>query len=62
MQPSTTPTKKPVVSWYVTGVSLIVVGAVLIPTMFLTAIGVGLILGGVAVTASAYLRDHYRDK
>lgn len=53
--------KKPITSWIVTGVLLIVAGIAMIPTMFLAAIGGGFILGGIAVITSAMLRMSQRE-
>ncbi len=50
--------KKAATSWIVTGTVLIVAGAIMLPTVVLTAIGAGFILGGIAVITAAYLRTN----
>ncbi|MBN8421919.1 MAG: hypothetical protein J0L73_23580 [Verrucomicrobia bacterium] len=58
--PPTASAVKKRTSWYVTGVALIVGGAALIPTMFLAAIGGGLILVGIATITAAFIQTHRR--
>lgn len=50
--------KKAASSWVITGVVLIVAGIIMIPTMFLTGIGIGFILAGIATVTAAYLRTN----
>ncbi|WP_395746856.1 hypothetical protein [Prosthecobacter sp.] len=47
-------------SWYLTGLALIVAGVACIPTMFLAAIGGGLILIGIATITAAFIQTHRR--
>lgn len=55
-EPASPAVKKASTSWIVTGVLLIIAGIAMIPTVALTAIGLGLILLGIAVITSAFLR------
>jgi|GEM_PF-6266110 len=58
-----TPTASPVkkrTSWYVTGLLLIGVGVAFIPTVFLAAVGLGLILVGIATITAGYIQTHRR--
>ncbi|MGV3663780.1 MAG: hypothetical protein ACO1TE_26655 [Prosthecobacter sp.] len=61
MPTSTTPSKKPATSWIISGIALLIFGLGLLPTLFMTPVGLALMLGGVAVLTAAYLRTHRDD-
>lgn len=57
MQPSTSLSNKPSPPLLAVGSSLIVLGAALLPSVFLTVVGIACIVAGIGVLIAAYVRS-----